>query len=338
MRLILNGKKKDNERILTILNRLLKNMDMQSKIYLAGHMGMVGSAIKRKMELEGYKNLVFRTHKELDLINQQDVEKFFIEEKPEYVFFAAGKVGGILGNKLHKADFIYENIQMTTNIIHNAWKYGVKKLLFLGSSCIYPKLCPQPIKEEYFLSGILEETNDAYAVSKIAGIKMCQSYYEQYRSNFISLMSTNLYGPHDSFGLKDSHVLPAMIRKFYEAKINNRSTIVLWGTGSAYREFLYVDDFAEAAIFLMNHYNDPTIINVGTGVDISIKQLSETIKKIVNYQGEIIWDMIKPDGTPKKQLDVTKITQLGWSPKTTLEEGLERTYKWFVENYERIRQ
>lgn len=307
-------------------------MEKDAKIYVAGHLGLVGSAIVRNLQKEGFQNLILKNREELDLLNQREVEQFFGNEKPEYVFLAAAKVGGILANKTKKADFIYENIQIQNNIIHSAWKYGVKKLLFLGSSCIYPKLCPQPIKEEYFMTGPLEETNDAYAVAKIAGIKMCQSFNEQYKTKFISVMPTNLYGPGDNFDSETSHVLPAMIRKFHEAKINNALEVTLWGTGLPKREFLYVDDLADALVFLMNKYDESEIINIGTGEDLSIKELSETIKTIVGFKGEIVWDTKKPDGTPRKWLDVNKIHNLGWHHKISLDDGIEETYKWFMNN------
>ena len=295
-------------------------MDKNSKIYVAGHRGLVGSAIVRKLQGEGYNNLVLKTQK----------------EKPDYVFQAAAKVGGILANSTQKADFIYQNLQMQNNIIHNSYIYGVKKLLFLGSSCIYPKLCPQPIKEEYLLSGYLEQTNDAYAIAKIAGLIMCKSYNEQYKTNFISAMPTNLYGYNDNFDLKNSHVLPALIRKFHDAKINKLDKVLVWGTGSPLREFLFVEDLADALIFLINNYNEDTHINVGTGEDVSIKDLALIVKKIVGFEGVIEFDTTKPDGTPRKLLDVSKLNGLGWKAKTSLEEGIRLTYKWYLENYEEV--
>lgn len=312
----------------------LKNsmMDKKAKIFVAGHNGLVGSAIARKLQKEGYENLVLKDRRELDLTGQDSVETFFASENPEYVFLAAAKVGGILANKTKKADFIYENLQIQNNIIYSAWKHGVKKLLFLGSSCIYPKICPQPIKEEYLLTGPLEETNDAYAVAKIAGIKMCQSFNEQYGTNFISVMPTNLYGPNDNFDLESSHVLPALIRRFHEAKTVNASEVTVWGTGVAKREFLYVDDLADAVVFLMNTYDGSEIVNIGTGEDVSIKELTEKVKEVVGFEGEIVWDISKPDGTPRKLLDVSKLHVLGWKHGVFLDEGLKRTYDWFVGN------
>lgn len=311
-------------------------MEKDSKIVVFGSKGLVGSAIVRKLQNLGYTNLLLVERKDCDLLDQRQVDKYFSENKPEYVFDSAAKVGGILANKTQKADFIYQNLQIQNNIIYNSWKYGVKKLLFLGSSCIYPKMAPQPIKEESFLNGLLEESNDAYAIAKIAGIKMCQSFNEQYKTNFISVMPTNLYGPGDNFDLENSHVLPAMIRKFYEGKINNTPNITLWGTGSPFREFLHVDDLADAVVYLMNNYDSSEIINIGTGEDLTIKQLAETIKEVVGYEGEIVWDTSKPDGTPKKQLDVTKLHSTGWKHKIDLKEGLKSTYDWFVNNYEGI--
>ena len=308
-------------------------MNKNSKIFVAGHRGLVGSAIVRALQKNGFTNLVLKTHKDLDIIDQRAVTEFFAEEKPEYVFLAAAKVGGIMANKTMPADFAYNNLAIQTNIIHSAYIHKVKKLLFLGSSCIYPRLCPQPIKEEYLLSGELESSNKAYAIAKIAGIIMCQSYNEQYGTNFISLMPTNLYGPHDNFDLENSHVLPAMIRKFHEAKVNDAPSVTLWGTGSAKREFLHVDDLAEASLFLMQNYNDSSIINIGTGEDVTIKELAEKIKKVVGYEGKIIWDITKPDGTPRKLLDVSKLHSLGWKHSVPLNEGIDSTYKWFKEEY-----
>lgn len=307
-------------------------MEKGSKIYVAGHRGLVGSAIVRKLEKEGYSNLLLKTRDELDLLSQQAVNAFFEKEKPDYVFLTAAKVGGILANKSRKADFIYENLQIQNNIIGNAWKSNVKKLLFLGSSCIYPKMCLQPIKEEYLMTGPLEETNDAYAIAKIAGIKMCQSFNEQYGTKFISVMPTNLYGPGDNFDLESSHVLPAMIRKFHEAKASGAKEVVLWGTGSPKREFLHVDDLADAAVFLMNNYSESEIVNIGTGEDLSIKELAETIQTVIGFEGNIIWDMEKPDGTPRKWLDVSKLHELGWEHSISLESGICDTYVWFLEN------
>jgi GDP-L-fucose synthase len=306
-------------------------MNKNDKIYIAGHRGLVGSALKRKLESEGYVNLICMTRSELNLLDQTEVEEFFAKEKPDYVFLAAAKVGGILANKTQKADFIYENLQIQNNIIHNAYKYKVKKLLFLGSSCIYPKLCEQPIKEEYLMTGPLEETNDAYAIAKIAGIKMCQSYNEQYGTNFISVMPTNLYGPNDNFNLETSHVLPALLRRFHEAKINNLEKVIVWGSGSPMREFLHVDDLADACVFLMNNYNKSEIVNIGTGTDVTIKELAETVKKITGFKSKIEWDSTKPDGTPRKLLDVSRLHGLGWKHNINLLEGIKKTYKWFLE-------
>jgi len=305
------------------------NMNKNAKIYVAGHRGLVGSAIVRRLKSEGYNNLLLKTHDEVDLIRQEEVEKFFETEKPEYVFLAAAKVGGIYANDTYSADFIYDNLMVEANVIHNAYKSNVKKLLFLGSSCIYPKLCPQPIKEEYLLSGKLEPTNDSYAIAKIAGIKMCQSYNKQHGANFISVMPTNLYGPGDNFDLKNSHALPALIRKFCDAKKENKDSVVVWGTGNPKREFLFVDDLADACLFLMNNYNDPEIVNIGVGEDISIKNLAELIKDIAGFEGDIVFDATKPDGTPQKLLDVSKINNLGWKAKIGLKEGLKETIKWY---------
>jgi len=304
-------------------------MNKNSKIYIAGHKGLVGSAITRLLQKEGYKNLILKTRQELDLLNQQAVSDLFKKEKPEYVFLAAAKVGGIMANKTFPADFIYENLVIQANIMHNAYLNKVKKLLFIGSSCIYPKLTPQPIKEEYLLSGALETSNKPYAVAKIAGIITCQSYNKQYGTNFISVMPTNLYGPNDNFDLQNSHVLPALIRKFHEAKASGQKEIILWGSGSPKREFLYVDDLAEACLFLMKNYNSSEIINIGTGEDLPIKDLAEKIKEIAGYDGKIVWDKSKLDGTPRKLLDVSKITKLGWKHKIELENGLKLTYEWF---------
>lgn len=307
-------------------------MEKNAKIYVAGHRGLVGSALVRNLETKGFSRLILKSKGELDLLNQLAVERFFEEERPEYVFLAAAKVGGILANREQKADFIYENLQIQNNVIHSAWKSGVKKLLFLGSSCIYPKLAPQPIREEYLLTGALEETNDAYAMAKIAGIKMCQSFNEQYGTKFISVMPTNLYGPGDNFDLNSSHVLPAMIRKFHEAKLSGAQEVVLWGTGSPKREFLYVDDLADALVFLMNTYDGSEIINIGTGEDLSIKELAETIQSIIGFEGKIVWDTTKPDGTPRKWLDVSRLHVLGWKHMIHLREGVHLTYRWFLEN------
>ena len=306
-------------------------MKNDEKIFVAGHQGLVGSSIVRKLKEFGYQNIITKTKLEFDLTKYDEVEKLFLKERPKFVFLAAAKVGGIMANNMYPANFIRENLSIEHNIIHLSYLYNIKKLLFLGSSCIYPRGCPQPIKEEYFLSGKLEPTNKAYAVAKIAGIIMCQSYNKQYGTNFISLMPTNLYGPNDNFDLENSHVLPAMIRKFHEAKKNN-SVVKLWGTGKVKREFLYVDDLADACLFLMKNYNDPEIINVGTGEDIFIEKLAKMIKKIVGYNGEIEWDKDKPDGTLRKLLDVKKIHKLGWKHKISLEEGVALTYEWYKNN------
>lgn len=311
-------------------------MEFTSKIYVAGHKGLVGSSIVRKLEEKGYTNLVYRTSKELDLRDKNQVDFFFQEEKPEYVFLAAAKVGGIVANNEFPADFIRDNLLIQTNVIDAAYRNGVKKLLFLGSTCIYPKLAPQPIKEEYLLTGELEPTNDAYAIAKIAGIKMCQSYNKQYGTKYISVMPTNLYGPNDNFDLKTSHVLPALIRKFHEAKVNNQPYVEVWGTGLPLREFLYSDDLADACVFLMNTYDGNEIVNIGVGKDLPIKELAEKIKTVVGFEGEIKFDITKPDGTPRKLVDVTKLNDLGWEAKTSLDEGLKKVYKWFLENVENV--
>ncbi|MCB9818890.1 GDP-L-fucose synthase [Candidatus Nomurabacteria bacterium] len=305
-------------------------MEKDSKIYVAGHRGLVGSAIVRALENAGYTNTIKKTRDELDLLNQEAVSEFFVTEKPEYVFDAAAKVGGILANKDHPADFIYQNLVIQNNIIDSSYKNGVTKLCFLGSSCIYPKLAPQPIKEEYLLTGPLEPSNDAYAIAKIAGIMMCQSYNKQYGTNFISLMPTNLYGPNDNFDLESSHVLPALIRKFHEAKKTNSPTVSMWGTGSPMREFLHVYDLADAAVHLMNNYDGSEIVNVGTGEDVTIKELAELIRDTVGYKGELVWDTDKPDGTPRKLLDVSKLHSLGWKHKIALPEGVKETYNWYL--------
>jgi GDP-L-fucose synthase len=302
-------------------------MNKNSKIYVAGHRGLAGSAIVRKLKSEGYSNLLLRTSAELDLRDQVAVKEFFENEKPEYVFLAAAKVGGINANNTYPADFIYENLCIQNNVIHQSYKNGVKKLLFLGSSCIYPKNAQQPIKEEYLLSGYLEPTNDAYAIAKIAGLKMCQSYHKQYGCNFISAMPTNLYGPGDNYDLKNSHVLPALLRKFFEAKMSGQPTVTIWGTGNPRREFLHVDDLASACFFLMKNYDDPKIINVGVGKDISIAEMAAVIKNISGYEGRMVFDTSMPDGTFQKLLDVSKINSLGWQPSIGFEEGLARTYR-----------
>lgn len=309
-------------------------MEHNDKIYIAGHRGMVGSAILRKLKKEGYENFVLHTSRELDLRDQKAVEQFFSAEKPDYVFLAAAKVGGIVANNTYRAEFLYDNLMIQNNIIHNSHQQGVKKLLFLGSSCIYPKMAPQPLKEDYLLTGLLEPTNEPYAIAKISGIKMCDAYRHQYGSNFISAMPTNLYGPNDNYDLKNSHVLPALIRKFHEAKENNAEFVEIWGTGSPLREFMHVDDLAEACYFLMHNYNDPGFVNVGTGVDISIKDLALLIKRIVGFNGELRFDTSKPDGTPRKLMDVSKIKSMGFEPTISLEKGIEITYQDFLQNRE----
>jgi GDP-L-fucose synthase len=305
-------------------------MKKTSRIYIAGHKGLVGSAILRLLESQGYNNLITKTRKELDLLDAKAVEKFFIKEKPEFVFLAAAKVGGISANNTYPADFIQQNLSIQNNIIHNSYIHKVKKLVFLGSSCIYPRLSKQPIKEDYLLTGELEPTNKAYAVAKIAGIVMCQSYNKQFGTNYISLMPTNLYGPNDNYDLENSHVLPALLRKFHEAKLGGKSEVVFWGNGSAKREFLHVDDMAKASLFLMLNYNDSEIVNVGTGEDVSIKELAIKIKKVVGFEGKINWDTTKPNGTPRKLLDVRKINKLGWKHKVKLDDGIKNTYEDFL--------
>ena len=308
-------------------------MEKSSKIYVAGHAGLVGSAIMRALKKEGYKNLLAKELKELDLTDQKATLDFFELEKPDYVFLAAAKVGGINANSTYPAEFIYQNLAIETNVINSAYLSGVKKLLFLGSSCIYPRDCSQPIKEEYFMTGPLEKTNEPYAVAKIAGIVMCQSYNRQYGTKYISVMPTNLYGPGDNFDLNSSHVLPALLRKFHEAKVNNAKEVVMWGTGKPLREFLHVDDLADACLFLMDKYNDSGIVNIGTGKDLPISKLAELIRKTVGYTGKIVNDENKPDGTPKKQLDVFKLNSLGWQHKIELEEGIKLTYEWYLKHY-----
>ena len=304
-------------------------MDKTSKIYVAGHTGLVGSAIMRKLESEGYTNIITRTFEELDLTDQKATLEFFDKERPEYVFLAAAKVGGIQANSLYPADFIYINLMIECNVIKASHEFGVKKLLFLGSSCIYPKMAPQPIKEEYLLSGYLEETNEPYALAKISGLKMCQYFNKQYGTNFISVMPTNLYGPNDNFDLNTSHVLPALIRKFHEAKINNAPYVEIWGTGTPKREFLFVDDLADACLFLMKNYSGNDFFNIGTGEDVTIRELAELIGEVVGYNGELKFDTSKPDGTPRKLLDVSRIHEAGWRHKTELLNGLKRTCEWF---------
>lgn len=302
-------------------------MDKQSKIYIAGHNGMVGSAIHRNLVKKGYSNLILKSSKELDLRDAPAVKTFFETERPDYVFLAAAKVGGIVANNTYRAEFLYDNLMIQNNVIHNAYLTDVKKLLFLGSSCIYPKLAPQPLKEEYLLTGLLEPTNEPYAIAKIAGIKMCDAYRSQYGCDFISAMPTNLYGPNDNYDLNNSHVLPAMLRKFHEAKLEGKSEVVLWGDGSALREFLHVDDLAEACFSLITTYSEPGPINIGTGSDLSILELAETIKQIVGYEGKIIWDIDKPNGTPRKLMEVSKIHALGWHHAIALKDGIESVYK-----------
>ncbi|HAI76594.1 MAG TPA: GDP-fucose synthetase [Microscillaceae bacterium] len=299
-------------------------MNKDSKIYIAGHRGMVGGAILQKLQQEGFQRLVFRTSQELDLRDSKAVADFFAQEKPEYVFMAAARVGGILANNTYRAEFLHDNLMIQNNVIHQAYLHQTKKLLFLGSSCIYPKMAPQPIKEEYLLTGALEYTNEPYAIAKIAGLKMCENYRLQYGCNFISVMPTNLYGEHDNFDLQNSHVLPALIRKFWEAKRENKPFVEVWGTGSPKREFLHAEDAADACFFLMQHYDSPDIINIGVGDDISIKDLALLIKDIVGYAGELRFDTSKPDGTPRKLLDVGKLNALGWKPKIALREGIKR--------------
>lgn len=308
-------------------------MHTNDKIYVAGHRGMVGSAIVRRLQKDGFNNLLLRTSSELDLRNQQAVQEFMSKEKPAYVFLAAAKVGGILANNTYRAEFIYDNIMIQSNIIHAAYLNGVSKLMFLGSSCIYPKLAPQPLKEEYLLTGELEPTNEPYAIAKIAGIKMCDAYRAQYGCNFISVMPTNLYGPNDNYSLQNSHVLPALIRKFHEAKINNEPAVTMWGTGDPRREFLHADDLADACVYLMRHYNEPGFVNIGTGEDIPIKELALMIKDIVGYTGAIEHDLTKPDGTPRKLMDVQKLHSLGWKAKIGLREGIEGVYRQYAQSH-----
>ena len=313
-------------------------MHKESRIYVAGHRGLVGSAIVRKLQIDGYANVLTRTRQEVDLRDPRAVDRFFEEARPEYVFLAAAKVGGILANNTYPADFIRDNLQIQTNVIDAAYRFGATKLLFFGSSCIYPKFAPQPIKEEYLLTGALEPTNEPYAVAKIAGIIMAQSYRRQYGFNAISLMPTNLYGPGDNFDLQTSHVLPALLRKFHEAKQAGAPEVVVWGTGSPRREFLHVDDLADAAVYLMHHYDSPEIVNVGVGEDISIRELAELIRDVVGYQGEIVYDTSKPDGTPRKLLDVSRLQAAGWQAKIPLREGIKQTYQWYLANEAQLSQ
>jgi GDP-L-fucose synthase len=307
-------------------------MDKNAKIYLAGHTGLVGSAILRSLQAQGYSRFLLHTIEEIDLTRQAAVDDLFKQEHPEYVILAAAKVGGIHANNTYPADFIYVNLQLETNIIHSAYQHGVKKLCFLGSSCIYPKYAQQPMKEEYLLEGKLEPTNESYAIAKIAGIKMCQAYNRQYGTNFISVMPTNLYGPHDNFDLQSSHVLPALIRKFMDARKASAPSVSVWGTGSPKREFLFVDDLADAVVFLMNHYDNGDIVNIGTGKDITIGDLAALIKEETEFKGSIEFDAAKPDGTPRKLLDVSRINEIGWTAKTPLREGIRKTIQWYLEN------
>ncbi len=309
-------------------------MDSSAKIYVAGHRGMVGSALVRRLLAERYENIVVRTSRELDLRNQQAVSEFFETERPDYVFLAAAKVGGIMANNVYRADFLYDNLQIQNNVIHNAYLTDVKKLMFLGSSCIYPKMAPQPLKEDYLLTGPLEYTNEPYAIAKITGIKMCENYRKQYGCNFISAMPTNLYGPNDNYDLNNSHVLPAMIRKFHEAKTDGKPFVELWGTGSPLREFLHADDLADACVFLMKTYDGEQFVNIGVGEDISIKSLAELIKDIVGYEGALHWNTDKPDGTPRKLMDVSRLHNMGWKHKYDLEEGIKITYQDFLSKVE----
>ena len=312
-------------------------MEQDAKIYVAGHGGLVGSALTRMLLISGYENLVTRTSGEMDLRQQKAVRDFFQEARPEYVFLAAAKVGGIYANDTYPADFIYDNLSIQVNIIEAARAWGVKKLLFLGSSCIYPRGCPQPMKEEFLLTGELEQTNEAYAIAKIAGMKMCEAYRKQHGSRFISVMPTNLFGPGDNFDLLNSHVIPALMRRFHEGKMRGDSEVVVWGTGKPRREFLHVDDLADALVFLMKKYDEPGFINVGTGEDIAIGELAQMIKEVVGYPGDLRFDREKPDGTPRKLLDVSRIFSLGWKPRLNLKEGLSDTYRWFEKNYPDVR-
>jgi len=301
-------------------------MNKNAKTYIAGHRGMVGSAIQRKLEKEGYTNLLTADSKQLDLRSQAETEAFFYKEKPDYVFVAAAKVGGIVANNTYRAEFLYDNLMIEANVIHAAWKFGVEKLMFLGSSCIYPKMAPQPLKEEYLLTGLLEPTNEPYAIAKIAGIKLCDAYRAQYGCNFVSVMPTNLYGPNDNYHPQNSHVLPAMIRRFHEARQEGLQSVSIWGTGTPLREFLHTDDLADACFFLMHHYNEPGFVNIGTGVDLSILELAELVAKITGYEGQILTDPSKPDGTPRKLMDVSKLNGMGWKAKIGLEEGIRSVY------------
>ena len=307
-------------------------MEKDAKIYVAGHKGMVGSAIVRSLRAQGYENIITRSHSELDLIRQNEVEDFFACERPEYVFLAAAKVGGIAANSAHLADFMYENMVLEMNVIHSAWKNGCKKLMFLGSSCIYPRMAPQPMKEDCLLTGELEKTNEAYALAKISGLKYCEYLNRQYKTDYVSVMPTNLYGPNDNYHPEHSHVLPALIRRFHEAKEKGLKEVYCWGTGSPLREFLYVDDLADACVYLMNNYSGNETVNIGTGKEITIRELTELVARIIGYEGEIKWDSSRPDGTPRKLLDVSKLNELGWHYKTELEDGIRLTYDDFLNN------
>lgn len=311
-------------------------MDLNSKIYVAGHNGMVGSAIVRRLRQDGYSQIITRSSRELDLRNQQAVNDFFDAVKPEYVFLAAAKVGGIVANNTYRAEFLYDNLAMEVNVIHAAHTHFVKKLLFLGSSCIYPKLAPQPMKEEYLLTGILEETNEPYAIAKIAGIKLCEAYRDQYGSNFIAAMPTNLYGKGDNYHLENSHVIPALIRKFHEAKKTGKPSVEIWGTGNPLREFMFVDDLADGCLHLMTHYDERLFVNIGTGEEIAIKDLASLVSHVVGFNGDIVFNTAKPDGTPRKLMDSTRLLNMGWKPKTSLKEGLEKAYSYFKEGEERL--
>lgn len=312
-------------------------MEKSSKIFVAGHKGMVGSAIKKRLETLGYSNLIFKTRGELDLTNFRDTFRFIKAEKPEYVFIAAAKVGGIIANRDYPADFFYQNMAIELNVIHSAYLTGVRKLIFMGSTCIYPKLAEQPLKEGYLLTGPLEPSNEAYAIAKIAGIRMCQYYNTQFKTNFVTVMPTSLYGPNDNFDLAGSHVIPAMIRKFHEAKARGDKVVTLWGTGKPRREFMYVDDLADALVFLMNNYDSTDLINIGIGNDYEIREIASKVAKIVGYKNLIEYDITKPDGTPRKLVDTSKLDSLGWKPSTSLEAGLKITYKWFLKNYSKFK-
>jgi GDP-L-fucose synthase len=316
----------------------IADIGLDSKIYVAGHRGLVGSAIIRNLQSKGYGNIITRTRQELDLMQTEAVNQFYNQEKPKVVIDAAAKVGGIHANSAYPAEFIYDNLTIQNNLINGAYQADVKKFVFLGSSCIYPKMAQQPLKEEYLLTGALEPTNEWYAIAKIAGIKMCQAYRKQYGFDAISIMPTNLYGPGDNFDLQNSHVLPALIRKFHEAKINNEQKVTVWGTGSPKREFLYVDDMADASVFLMENYSDEQIVNVGTGIDVTVKKLAELVKKVVGFSGELVFDTTKPDGTPRKLMDVGFLNKLGWKAETELENGIQQAYDWFINNQNQLRE